>query len=415
MPLDFDIGKLLGLDKLEKVVARVDRPRVVLDKELCLRARGGLSKACAKCVAICPARAIEALPTAVDLNAERCVECGICVGVCPAGAFSGRVTDDFIVARAREAAGKTGHVVYTCRRSDFGGGGGVDVKCLGRLNISHLIAAVATGAKAIYLDDRFCHPRDTSCDSRESGNPEVCSDCDWASGLPDLAAMAAGANELLGALGSEAKVVTGVPAVPAMPDSPRESTGSEVGMFSRRDFFVKVRRQAAAAGAEVLAGKLGGLVTGEEALFKYKLPRSRELLLAAAKKLAPDAAGLLDTSGLPLGRILIDENCIFCRNCTMFCPTGALAMRGDVEEGGGIDFCLASCTRCGLCETVCPTKSVSFADRFDMSLLLEYKRRPVIEYKSYKCKSCGQKFGSVTEAEKCGFCKLRETKLADDF
>lgn len=404
MPFDFDFGKLLGLDKLEKVVARVDRPRVILDKELCLRARGGLGKACSKCVEICPVGAIDALPTAVALNAEACVECGICVGVCPAGAFACKVTDDFIVAKAREAAAKVGHVVYTCRRSDFGGG--VDVKCLGRLNISHLVAAVATGAKAVYLDDRFC------------------SDCEWASGLPDLAAMARGVNILLATFGSEAEVVLGIPAalgvevepltVP-MSESLPESSRSEVGMFSRRDFFVKMRRQAAAAGVEVLAGKLGGLVTGEEALFKYKLPRSRELLLAAVKKLSPDAAGLLQTYELPFGQILIDENCIFCRNCTMFCPTGALAMRGDVEEGGGIDFCLASCTRCGLCETVCPTKSISFADQLDMGLLLEYKRRPVIEYKSYKCKSCGQKFGSVTEAEKCGFCKLRETKLADDF
>ncbi|HBO38455.1 MAG TPA: hydrogenase, partial [Pasteurellaceae bacterium] len=55
---------------------------------------------------------------------------------------------------------------------------------------------------------------------------------------------------------------------------------------------------------------------------------------------------------------LNSDQCIVCGACTMACPSNALSMRTDPENGvrSWLLF-LGRCIFCGRCEEVCPTKA----------------------------------------------------------
>lgn len=50
--------------------------------------------------------------------------------------------------------------------------------------------------------------------------------------------------------------------------------------------------------------------------------------------------------------IWIEENCIHCKFCWLYCPDMAIKLAGDKMAGYNYDYCKG----CGICYKVCPAK-----------------------------------------------------------
>jgi NADPH-dependent glutamate synthase beta subunit-like oxidoreductase/coenzyme F420-reducing hydrogenase delta subunit len=115
--------------------------------------------ACLTCVRVCP----YGVPVVrdggeVDIRVDQCQACGICVGECPANAIAFRMAGVEDIPQRLEAAmaGGKKEVVFYCSYNTFYLGGAdttgtVGIPCLGKIDVKHLLGAVALGAERVFL------------------------------------------------------------------------------------------------------------------------------------------------------------------------------------------------------------------------------------------------------------------------
>ena len=194
---------------------------------------------------------------------------------------------------------------------------------------------------------------------------------------------------------------------------PRNS--QEIGSSTRRELFSGLYRQALVGGAEIISNRLEPIFGSEEKLpLDYRLPRRRELLLMLIRKLGSPTQADISADGLAFTDLTINDDCTFCGNCSLFCPTKALTEEKD-DKRGKILFSLPKCTKCNLCKVVCPTRAITFVDEFPVKALIDNSSSELIDYKLAKCKKCQQSFGTNIPGKTiCPFCEQRQAKLKDD-
>ncbi len=403
---NLNISKLLGLDKLEKVFSRFERLPVKVYEGQCCNLRGGGN--CQKCLEVCLPGAISINP--VSLDYDKCFDCGLCTNVCPSAVFESSLTDDVILAKTQKVLSRNSAVIFGCQKlkaeensQDFPEELLIELNCLGRLNLTILLSVAAFGGHYIWINTKFCQ------------------DCKVSLSTSYLESLVSQTREVLSCFNSEVdKIVIGSKMPDFLKGDWAEKTGSladEVGQISRREFFDQVRRQAMAVGIDLVGERINQFFKSskvQEAVMSYRLPRSRELLLAVINKLGKPRRKKISSLDLPFTQVEISDSCNFCKNCLLFCPTNALIdVKGEGE--GRIDFVSAKCTACGLCATVCPTKSISYPEKISSLDLVDTSTRTVARYKIYKCRICQQQFASGSQTDICSFCRLRQEKLQNDF
>ncbi len=389
-------GKTLGLDKFEKLLSRVSKLPVNVFAEQCLRHRFQGDAPCARCSDICPTKAVK-FEQGLEINWSECLECGICTTVCPVGALETTLTNDFLLAATKKVADVNQTVVFKCAKTscedDASNVVPVNLPCLGRLNEAVLLGAVLFGAREIHLDTSDCR------------------ECEVTTGINVINKVVQSAQELLAVFGKEIDILQGSWEVgQEEAESPLDET-SKPGYYSRHDFLVSVKRHLMVGGVELINGRIEPYISREESFFSYHLPRHRELLLLVLRKLGEPSLEETSLLNIPFAQLEIDENCNFCGDCVMFCPTSALK-KTERDGTGSLDFSLSSCTDCGLCQSSCAVTAIKIVDKFETNLLLETKTRPLAGYKVLKCDTCGQEFGSRSPADTCHFCRQRERKLS---
>ena len=95
------------------------------------------------------------------MDPEACTGCGLRASVCPTGALETQApTNLALLQRVVERATEEDSLAFTCTRYLEARGkaaeAGVQVNCLGRLDESILVGAVAWGAKDLPLVDGAC-------------------------------------------------------------------------------------------------------------------------------------------------------------------------------------------------------------------------------------------------------------------
>ena len=120
------IDKLLGLDKISKVLARVDGSTLRVHSEQCVRSRD-VSRSCDKCVQMCPTGAIS-VSEGLVLESADCNDCGLCVSVCPTGVFEPKQSDEYLLSQVQMFLGKTpgASLYFNC---SFAGASSPDSAC----------------------------------------------------------------------------------------------------------------------------------------------------------------------------------------------------------------------------------------------------------------------------------------------
>ncbi len=390
----FDITEFLGLDKFEKVLSRFENLPMNIVPERCCGRRTHVS-CCSECERVCPTGAID-LTSGVEVDFAKCVGCGLCATLCPTGVFKLKPPDMRVLAEAKaildsqQSTGK--YVCFGC--IDAGDSPyGIHVNCLGRLNEALMLGTVFFGAEHVLL------------------LREDCDACEIECGGVVIASVVESSQKLLQAYGSSAKIMF----VDEVPDEVVLSRPKQLDHVDRRDFLTYAKKNVMAAGSEFFADKLSAFSQQvEEVGFKYDLPEKRELLLTILRKMGrPVSEEPIELSGTPFTQVKISEDCFLCKQCELFCPTGALSTT-ETDKGASVNVSLANCTKCNLCQAICPVEAVSYGDKVVLSKALTDEREPLIDLEMRECKECHQQFGSTGQLETCGYCLKRQEKTGDD-
>jgi len=349
-----------AIEQIEKALDRFEPHPIKVVGNLCSAKRHRLSR-CQRCVDACPAGALT-LRTAADpggpgsavadgphIDPERCTGCGMCAVVCPTGALEAQAPSNIellahVMRLAREGEGVAFACPLNLEQADPGLPCAV-VNCLGRLDESVLVGAVAHGAGPVRLIDRACEG------------------CAQAAGRAMAAAAIERSNSLLAAFGLPGQIAfhAGEACARRVP----ASTAGDGESLSRRGLLKRLAQETVRAGQAVTeapqpgASPQGEPLPADEPLPRGELPAdlplTRALLLTALRRLDPaplaepghatPGAGLFASFGYT-------DQCTGCQMCGFFCPTGALTK---VEQDGqlGVIFRPARCTNCGLCRDIC--------------------------------------------------------------
>ena len=336
-----------------------ERRHLAFSPEYCARQRHRLSK-CRRCLDACPVGAIT-WDEGLQIDFERCTRCGICATVCPTGAIeAGAPSNLELLDEIQRMVESRGSVVFACTRAVEAGAvasNAISLKCLGRLDESLLVGAVAFGAGSVRLVD------------------SACEGCPLATGRAVASAIVDRSNALLRCLGLAPCVVLGPVSPSDRPLGSAEPGASGSGV-SRRGLFKALAREMtrmvdiAIEVRQPGRNGSGSLKVTHGHSLPVNLPAKRQLLLAMLEKMdRPAETALVQTGHGLWADIYLSEDCTSCGMCAFFCATGALHR---VEEDGQVELalCVARCVDCGLCQDTCYRQALVRTGEIDLNEVL---------------------------------------------
>ena len=92
--------------------------------------------------------------------------------------------------------------------------------------------------------------------------------------------------------------------------------------------------------------------------------------------------------------------CIACAACAVACPSNALTMATDTDQGiitWSIFY--GRCIFCGRCEEVCPTGSIQLTQEFELAVMNKVDLFEQADYQLTACSQCGVYFAPAKELE----------------
>lgn len=94
------------------------------------------------------------------------------------------------------------------------------------------------------------------------------------------------------------------------------------------------------------------------------------------------------------------ELCMACAACTVACPSNALAMENDLENGVRTwSLFYGRCIYCARCEEVCPTGAITLTQDFELAVFRRQDLLVQADYTLAACRICGVFFAPAKELE----------------
>ncbi|MRJ03252.1 MAG: 4Fe-4S dicluster domain-containing protein [Epsilonproteobacteria bacterium] len=314
---------------------RVGEGPFSLERLRCLRG-DHYHQGCQACHDICPTGAFSLERGKLEIDLDRCLLCSVCLGVCPTEAIELAFFDpnDYL-----DRVQKLPTIRLSCQGGEIG--------CLSAFDTPHFARALL-------------HHERVECDLTRCGecplNPEGRTERSIEERIGE-------AERFVAALGIEKRV---------------ERTSGE---RERRNLRHIVRALVDST-----------LSTHREEKRSQRVPRKigrlRELIGEMASSLPRKEVGG-EYSFLSEKRI--GEECDNCRQCTLFCPTGALF---EAKEGRAIWFRSGDCIACGICHQVCMPGAIRGEEEIDILHWASGGERELIEHTIITCRECRTPFPS---------------------
>ena len=356
------VQALLGLTN---VFEAPERKHLHVSGEYCTRTRHRKST-CSVCVDSCPVGAMS-FSDGLEVDTAKCKKCGVCGSVCPTGAIENRSPSDAeLMESIKRTAETEGRLTIACVRTQeehLELGSDVSIECLGRLDVSVLLAAALWGAKVVHLTTANCQ---NCCLSRASLTIETV--------IRDT-------NVLLEAAGESLRITSGDGVAGKRSD--QRGNGPS---FSRRAIFENLFQRAKQVSV-VGVGALLPSKTGDKPanscghVLLRRVPEKRlatlMLLVELAGRSLKDSSS--DSSYLPLrfGNPTINlDACTACGMCAYFCPTGALAKSEGKERV--LIYSASRCTNCALCADICYRNAITVTTESSLRRVLDTRREAII-------------------------------------
>lgn len=346
-----------NLDSITQVIDYQTSRTVRVDSAQCLPRRHRRS-GCKRCMEVCPTGAIS-IGDALKIDTDMCLECGVCASVCPTGALEGQApTNVELVNRLAEAGANGAQVFVACEAYKIPGwdpANVVRVHCLGRVDDSVLVAAVAQGVHRIALVDGPCG------ECQHSARHEVAVDS------------VARVQRLLGLFGVDAQLGFR-PSVPSFLEGAAPVSTGGSGL-SRRGFLKMLVGQTARASQatinQVIANPFGIVQENKPVVrgqLPFRVPVRRQLVLQAMKRLGQPQRAEAELDDGAWARYGLTGSCDGCQMCAFFCPTGAVRkVAGDTIA---LDFQASTCLNCRLCLELCFRHGVTLQPAVALSAVL---------------------------------------------
>ncbi len=94
------------------------------------------------------------------------------------------------------------------------------------------------------------------------------------------------------------------------------------------------------------------------------------------------------------------ELCIACAACAVACPSNALTMTTDLDQGIQTwSLFVGRCIYCARCEEVCPTHAIALSPDFELAVMNKADLYEKADYKLAACRVCGTYFAPMKEIE----------------
>lgn len=367
------------MDMVE-IMERLESKALHVDPAHCVKIRNR-NASCSRCADACPSGAIALHDNALDIDSEKCMACGACASACPTNAisFMKPTDEEFDRAVDESAQALEGDAVVVCARVASHRAADVEttatVPCVSRLDTQALVGACARNDASLVVVDGGCK----TCKYR------------FASRQFDISQKEA--NELLSAWDVPFRIerTQQVPLRAAAKDALQG-----VGGVSRRGFFTEMKASAKDIAVEAVnvtvESELGIRRKGPDSLrdilkvdddgnMPRITPARHDALMEYLFEMGEPREGSSVKTRL-WGKVDIDESlCTRCGMCSTFCPTGALSKvfgEGDGKKKPsieGIEFRLADCVQCRLCEDSCMQKALRVSDEIPCNLILDLEPR----------------------------------------
>lgn len=304
----------------------------VIEKSVC-EAKFG----CAKCLEVCPMKALSVQDGTLTLREDLCNRCGSCEPTCPVSAIQlpGFSDSEFLglvygIVRTNPTVQKT--LVLTCNEDavpNLPWTHVEEVKDVGMIGTRQLAIASSSG-----IDNVIVYCADTICAGKERAMRAV------------------------------------------------ESIQNFVGNPTVEDGMIVVRFLEGKDASE----EIEKIATTSTEKARMNFTPGRDVWDNYVHALEGLRSGEAACAGLGLTRLVVSESCTLCYVCSKFCPHAALS----VSEGA-LQFESAKCTGCGHCANICPEHAITLnqLERFS-----ELKQRTVFQDELVKCARCGRPIGS---------------------
>ena len=94
------------------------------------------------------------------------------------------------------------------------------------------------------------------------------------------------------------------------------------------------------------------------------------------------------------------QQCIACGACANACPSNALTMETDVENGViRWQFFLGRCIFCARCEEVCPTTALRLSNQFELAVWRKEDLLESADFALCHCRQCGKAYAPQKEID----------------
>jgi Fe-S-cluster-containing hydrogenase component 2 len=399
--------------RMKDLIRQMDSPVLHINPDRCVLVRNRNAK-CLRCANVCTSHAISLAQDGVHVDPNACIGCGTCASACPTGALEPLNPSDDALFHTMDAAlqGGRDRLVVLCStaahiierrdglrldvdiradQTDFDVWAGDDgaeavafipipAVCLGRVDESLLVEAVACGAREILLVSGDCQ----HCEHRKGG--QFCADIQT-SATNLLSAVRARVSivevdarkfrcERTGHATIEAKHAQR-PAVQQAPEhvtaqqDPAATAAAPTQPKSRTAFDPRAHRDFTPQFTHVQS----------DGTLPHFVPPRRKRLYNSLKHLGrPEQETVITRLW---GQVSIDTDlCSSCRMCTVFCPTGALSRYATEDGAFGVNHRSTLCVQCRLCETICPEGAITVSstvslDEFLHGTQFQFEMQPV--------------------------------------
>ncbi|OGT19853.1 MAG: hypothetical protein A2V90_05385 [Gammaproteobacteria bacterium RBG_16_57_12] len=333
----------------------------------------------------CAFNALTLSEDSINLDERSCTSCGACVPSCPGGVFS---LSNFYPRSFMEAIGGAIEAHIHCGAS-AANEGDVEIPCHQLLDARLVAAAHAAGSETIHLHG-LGH----------------CTRCDKGSAVAHISSVKTRLSQWFGEAAASRLLVA---------DHKEMAHPHNEPTLNRRGFL-------RLAGQGVVASTCSLLIAAEhedtspanqgfnQVDVERQQPAVYQSLLAERAQELPWVAGML-----PWYRRTISNDCNACLACGQRCPTGALRATQSAASRG-IDFALALCTDCGLCDRLCPMEAIARQPITDAAEVMA-RRSTLMSRPQAMCRQCGSIFVVRSpDEELCHFCtneqKIRQGWLS---
>lgn len=365
-------------------ISAIDRSEVVFDPARCLHTRDTFST-CEACLDICPVGAIQT-GKPPRLETDLCASCLTCLPLCPTGAFSADdAVPDLLNCAAHVESRSLEIICQMHPRADTGIAVetvGVRLRgCLAGLGSGTYLALAAVGVEHIAV------------------RLEACAECSWASLGRRVEKQAQEAKLLL-----EGWDKSGMVEIVTVLKDPVERPLWEAKNppLSRRDLFVMLSRQGQIA--------LARAIEKEAASAERKAGRGRLRLNHAIAHLSEPQNGGVPLAEMGFAMLTVSETCTACGACARICPTRALTFEVDEDAHRyTLRFSSNLCIACEACAHACAEEAVSL-DHVPTAEQVWGPREVVLlrDGELARCGRCNAWFTARPSVHLCPSCEFRQ-------